>query len=191
MRVKGPVLIVLFSAAAAFAQPAAPGAAASGKDTLVTMRDGKGTTVGVVKLTEVPNGVLMHVQLAQVSPGVHGFHIHETGKCEPPFTSAGGHFNPAHKDHGIASNSGMHAGDLPNLTVPESGKLTIDLFAPGVSFRGGAAPLFDSDNSSLVLHAGPDDYRTNPSGGSGDRIACGVIEPIDNVSAGSLEVETP
>lgn len=135
----------------------------------------QGQTIGEATLEQTPHGVLMTVDLHGLPPGEHAFHIHEVGKCEPPFKSAGGHFNPTHKQHGIKNPAGMHAGDLPNIYVPEDGKLKFDVFATGVSLQKGKNSLFDADGSSLVIHAGPDDCKTDPAGDAGARIACGVI----------------
>ncbi len=135
----------------------------------------QGQKVGSATLEQTPHGVLITVDLEGLPPGTHAFHIHEVGKCEPPFTSAGGHFNPTHKQHGLKNPQGMHAGDLPNLYVPESGKVKADVFATGVTLGKGANSLFDADGSSLVIHAGPDDAKTDPAGDAGARIACGVV----------------
>ena len=109
--------------------------------------------------------------------GERAFHIHAVGKCEPPFTSAGGHFNPASKKHGIAAAEGSHAGDMPNLHVPASGELMVEILNGAVTLeKGKANSVFDSDGSAIVIHAGVDDYKTDPTGNAGDRIACGVIQ---------------
>jgi len=135
----------------------------------------QGKKVGTATLEETPHGVLISLDLDGMSPGTHALHIHEVGKCEPPFKSAGGHFNPTEKKHGMLSTAGMHAGDLPNINVPESGKLKVDVFATGVTLGSGKNGLFDGDGSSLVIHAAPDDYKTDPAGEAGARVACGVI----------------
>lgn len=141
------------------------------------LRDGEGAEVGRAALHETAHGVLLHVRLEKAASGTHAFHIHERGRCEPPsFTSAGGHFNPTGREHGIASAGGPHAGDLPNVFVPPSGQLQFEFVANGVTLADGDGSLFDADGSALVLHAGPDDYETDPSGNAGDRIACGVVE---------------
>jgi len=139
------------------------------------LRNEQGQKVGDVSLKQTPHGVLMTVDLQGLPAGEHAFHIHEVGKCEPPFKSAGGHFNPTHKQHGIENPAGMHAGDLPNLYVPENGKLKVDVFATAVTLGKGKNSLFDADGSSLVIHAGPDDCKTDPAGDAGARIACGVV----------------
>ena len=140
------------------------------------IRNTKGQNVGKVTLTETPHGVLIMAELWNMPQGTHAFHIHEKGTCEAPFKSAGGHFNPSDREHGILNPKGMHAGDLPNIHIPPDGKLTIEVFNPQVTLRKGRNSLFDSDGSSIVIHDGPDDYKTNPAGAAGPRIACGVIE---------------
>jgi Cu-Zn family superoxide dismutase len=168
---------------------AAGSANAEDADTVQTMlKDTSGTNVGVATLTDTPHGVLISVDFAGMTPGEHAFHIHEVGKCEPPFKSAGEHLNPTHKAHGFASGEGYHAGDLPNIVIPESGKAKIEAFAANVRLRSGAVKLFDSDGSALVVHAGVDDYRSQPAGAAGERIACGVLEPLQNVTVEDLEV---
>jgi Cu-Zn family superoxide dismutase len=98
------------------------------------------------------------------------------GKCEPPFKSAGDHFAPQKHGHGFLSKSGRHAGDMPNIHVPENGALTVEFFVPDVRLKDGSNALMDKDGSALLIHAKPDDYHSDPSGNAGDRIACGVIE---------------
>jgi superoxide dismutase, Cu-Zn family len=140
------------------------------------MQDDKGKSVGTIDLRQTPHGVLVIGKLEGLPPGPHAFHIHGVGKCEPPFTSAGGHFNPANKKHGLLAADGHHAGDLPNLHVPASGALSFELLAPAVSLVPGAAgDLFDADGSSFIVHAGVDDYTSDPTGEAGGRIACGIV----------------
>lgn len=140
------------------------------------LKDAKGQAVGSATLTETPRGVLVSVQLTKAPQGEHAFHIHMTGKCEPPaFESAGGHFNPASAEHGFLAPKGAHAGDLPNVHVPASGALTFEFLAAGVTLGSGANSLLDADGSALVMHAKPDDYKSQPSGAAGDRVACGVV----------------
>jgi hypothetical protein len=103
-------------------------------------------------------------------------HIHETGKCEPPFESAGGHFNPYGKAHGFNSPSGWHAGDLPNIYADAHGTVRIEVFVPQISLQGGEHPLLDHDGSAFVIHAHADDLQSDPAGDAGGRIACGVVE---------------
>ncbi|TVR95478.1 MAG: superoxide dismutase family protein [Rhodospirillales bacterium] len=138
------------------------------------MIDRDGNSVGTVTLRQTHHGTLLHARLHGLAPGVRGFHIHETGVCEPPdFTSADGHYNPTGDKHGFLAEEGMHAGDLPNIHIPESGELEIEVLAHMVDLDDN---LFDEDGSSIVIHEDPDDYETDPAGDAGPRIACGVIE---------------
>lgn len=142
------------------------------------MKNAEGADVGRVDLVAVRDGVLLKMALKGIPPGGHAFHIHAVGKCEPPFTSAGGHFNPENKKHGMMAADGAHAGDMPNLEVPASGELKIEVLNTEVSLdKGEADSLLKPDGTALVIHAVPDDYKTDPAGNAGGRIACGVIEP--------------
>jgi Cu-Zn family superoxide dismutase len=136
--------------------------------------------VGQATLTDTPAGVIIALALKEkpsgIPPGPHAFHIHSVGKCEPPFKSAGEHYNPQKKQHGFLAKDGRHAGDLPNIFVPENGPLTVELFVSGVRLKDGNNRLIDEDGSALVIHAQKDDYRSSPSGNAGDPIACGAIE---------------
>jgi Cu-Zn family superoxide dismutase len=140
--------------------------------------DTKGKEIGSATLTQTPNGVLISADLSSLPPGEHGFHIHESGRCDAAdgFKSAGDHYAPKKHEHGFKVKDGPHAGDMPNLFVGENGKLRIHVFNPRVSLDKGEATLFDSDGSALVVHAKADDYQSQPSGDSGDRIACAVIK---------------
>ena len=135
------------------------------------MQNLDGQSVGQVQLQDTPNGLIVRAELTGLPEGAHGFHIHAVGACEPPFESAGGHFNPEERQHGMENAQGKHAGDLPNLTVPASGEATVEHFAVGLSLDD----LSDEDGSAVVVHANADDYTTDPSGNAGDRIACGVV----------------
>jgi Cu-Zn family superoxide dismutase len=145
----------------------------------VSLKNTKGEGVGEATLTQTPDGVLIQVTLSNLPPGEHGFHIHAVGKCEPSFAAAGDHFNPDDKKHGFLDPQGWHAGDLPNIHVPENGSLKIDMFAPQMALKDGRHALLDKDGATLMIHAKIDDYRTNPSGEAGERIACGVIGAPD------------
>lgn len=122
--------------------------------------------------------VVMRLQAWDLPPGVHGFHIHETGVCDTPsFETAGAHFNPYRKKHGLHNPFGPHAGDLPNLRVPDDGKVHVTLAIRRVTLGEGRHSLLPLRGTSLVIHADPDDGETEPDGNSGARIACGVIRP--------------
>ncbi len=132
-----------------------------------------GSSAGRATISERDGAVRLRVEATGLAPGVHGIHIHSVGRCDPPdFTTAGPHLNPAGRQHGRDNPQGMHQGDLPNLTVGTDGRGSIDALVPGAT---SAAALLDADGSAIVIHAAPDDYRTDPSGNSGARIACGVL----------------
>ncbi|WP_119679931.1 superoxide dismutase family protein [Indioceanicola profundi] len=137
----------------------------------------KGERMGTVAFVETPNGTLVQIRLQNVPAGGHGLHIHQNGACEPPdFKSAGGHYAPGGNSHGILSEKGMHAGDLPNVYAEQDGVVQVDYFTQSVQIQpGGTASLLPSGSRSVVLHATVDDYSTDPAGDSGNRIACGVI----------------
>jgi Cu-Zn family superoxide dismutase len=157
--------------------PANPSAAtfpSAGTSATATIRDLTGTRVGTVTLTDTYSGVLVAGNVTSLGLGAHGIHIHSIGKCEPPFTSAGPHFNPLGKQHGFENPHGPHLGDLPNIDTPAAGTLRFEVLVPGVTLKGANA-LLDKGGASIVVHAARDDYRTDPAGDSGSRIACGVI----------------
>jgi Cu-Zn family superoxide dismutase len=141
------------------------------------LKNAEGAEVGSVSLTQGEGGVKINLALKGLPPGVHAFHVHTIGKCEPPFTTAGGHFNPEGKKHGKMSPDGAHAGDMPNLEVPESGELSTDIVNAAVTLeKDKPNSVFKPDGTALVIHAAADDYQTDPTGNAGGRIACGVIE---------------
>lgn len=134
-----------------------------------------GQQIGDALLVGTPHGVLIRADLEGMPPGTHAFHLHEIGSCSPDFTASGGHYNPHGTSHGFFDPEGRHVGDLPNIHVPESGELEVELFADLASLHGGEAALLDDDGAAIVVHEGADDYRTDPAGGGGERIACAVI----------------
>jgi superoxide dismutase, Cu-Zn family len=140
------------------------------------LKDPNGKGVGTATLREEAGGVVIELQIKGLNPGLHAVHVHEVGKCESPaFTSAGGHFNPAHKKHGLKNADGPHAGDLPNMFVAKNGSGRYQVLTDMITLKAGELSVFDSDGSALVIHAGVDDYTTDPAGNAGDRAACGVI----------------
>ncbi|MDD9992775.1 MAG: superoxide dismutase family protein [Rhodospirillales bacterium] len=146
--------------------------ASAAEQASAAMMNANGESVGAVTLRETPQGTLLHAKLENLPAGAHAFHVHAVGVCEPPFKSAGGHFNPEGKKHGIDSAEGMHAGDMPNIHVPDSGALEIEVLNAQLRLD---ASLFDEDGAAIVIHDGPDDYVSDPAGAAGPRIACGVI----------------
>ena len=135
-----------------------------------------GSPAGAVIIRLVPKGIMLEVEASGVAPGPHGLHLHETGRCNgPDFASAGGHLNPGHHEHGTMNPAGEHLGDLPNVTAGKDGKISAKIRSPMRPFKL-VSSLLDDDGAAIVIHAGPDDYKTDPSGNSGARIACGVFE---------------
>jgi len=133
-----------------------------------------GRTVGSVGLWEAHHSVFLRVRAAGLVPGLHGIHVHSVGRCDPPgFLSAGAHWNPWNMQHGMNNLAGPHAGDLPNVAALPNGALDATVALTDTT----VAELLDADGSAIVIHAGRDDYETDPDGGSGPRIACAVIRP--------------
>jgi Cu-Zn family superoxide dismutase len=139
------------------------------------IKNAAGETVGEAVLEQRDDGVQITVTLTGLSPGPHAFHIHETGRCDPPFESAGGHFNPTGKQHGKDNPQGPHLGDLPNLDVPQSGRVKAQVTVKDVTLAGGRHALLDADGAAVVVHEGADDYKSDTAGNAGERLACGVI----------------
>lgn len=146
--------------------------AAAGATARAELKDQKGQSLGEVTLTETPHGILIKGTLSNVPAGEHAIHIHEAGKCEAPFQTAGGHLNPNKKKHGVLVAEGKHEGDLPNLHVGADGKVQFDHFAHGLKLKD----VQDQDGAAVVVHASADDYKSDPAGNAGDRIACGVVQ---------------
>jgi len=130
-----------------------------------------------VRAEEAEGGVRFNVSASGIPAGEHGMHVHEVGRCDgPAYTSAGAHWNPTTKKHGRDNPGGAHLGDLPNLVVGPDGGGTATFVIAGARLSEGAQPLYDQDGAALLVHAAADDYRTDPSGASGDRILCSVLQ---------------
>jgi Cu-Zn family superoxide dismutase len=171
MRIRGLLIVpaVLF-ATAAFGQAAPQHAHAD-------LLNAQGQKIGTAMLTPASGGVQIELTVSQLPPGTHAFHIHGAGKCDPPdFKSAGPHFNPYGKQHGKDNPNGAHAGDLANFDADASGNATVSTLAASVTLGDGPNSLFHEGGSALVIHEKADDYKTDPTGNAGNRLACGVVQ---------------
>lgn len=140
------------------------------------LRDADGAAHGSAQFTQVGGVVRVVMELHGLPPGPKAVHVHEIGRCDPPgFTTAGNHFNPHGKQHGALNPRGPHAGDLPNITIGVDGTGRLETASERLTLRDGPGSVFDTDGSALIVHAAPDDFRTDPTGNAGPRILCGVI----------------
>jgi Cu-Zn family superoxide dismutase len=161
---------------------ALPGAALAQQATpltaIATFIDAQGVEIGTATLTQTAEGVTITGTVNGIPAGEHGFHVHAIGDCTTAnkFEAAGGHFTPTGHMHGLENPAGPHEGDIVNQTADAQGVVQLNTVNTMISLEDGPASVFDADGSSLMLHAAPDNNRTDPSGNSGDRIACAVIE---------------
>jgi Cu-Zn family superoxide dismutase len=147
-------------------------AAAAGTGASATLQTAQGAAAGTVSIAQADGALRVSVKAEGLPPGDHGVHIHMTGKCDAPtFETAGGHWNPTNARHGLDNPQGQHSGDMPNLTIGSDGRGTLDYTLKAGTLAG----LLDTDGAAFVVHAAKDDQKTDPSGASGGRIACGVF----------------
>lgn len=134
---------------------------------------------GDAVLVQLDQGIRLVLQVEGMTPGVMAAHIHMTGRCDgPDFTSAGGHWNPLGREHGRDNPAGQHMGDMPNLIVGQDGRGLLEVIISDGRIADGRAELLDDDGAAVMIHAGPDDYRSDPAGDAGPRVACGVVQAI-------------
>jgi Cu-Zn family superoxide dismutase len=171
-RWRNAVLAVLLLLTGCATPPLSP----VGTTATAEIRDASNRVVGQATLTEVSGGVRIVIEARGLPRGEKGVHVHAVGTCDPPgFTSAGGHFNPRNTQHGLLNPAGPHAGDLPNITIVADGTGRLETFTDRLTLVTGDLSVFDTDGSAVVIHGAPDDFRTDPTGNSGARIACGTI----------------
>jgi superoxide dismutase, Cu-Zn family len=173
MRIFAVVVVCVLLSGAVAASAAGP------KPAHAELKNAQGAKIGTAKFSSTANGVKVSVKVSQLTPGEHGIHIHTVGKCDAPaFATAGGHFNPTSAHHGAKNSQEPHphVGDLENLKVGQNGKASATFTIGGATLADGQNSLFHEGGTALVIHAKADDLMSDPSGNSGDRIACGVIE---------------
>ncbi len=167
---------VLLAGASAPAMAAKQKTAAPALSATAELKTADGKDVGTIALTQTGDGVRLKLAFKGLPPGEHALHVHSVAKCEAPFTSAGPHFNPGQKKHGLKSSEGHHAGDMANIVVPANGNLTQTVVNKDITLeKDKPNSVFQEAGTAVVIHANKDDEMTDPAGNAGDRIACGVI----------------
>lgn len=168
-------LMLLLPGCAAAGQAAKPAAAAAGQKAEAILYDAAGHMSGKAVLRQKGADVRVDLAVNGLAPGLHGAHVHMTGRCDAPdFKTAGGHWNPEHHQHGLNNPQGAHMGDMPNISVGADGVGKLRYVIRGAALTGG---LLDEDGAAMLVHAGPDDMVSDPAGNSGGRLLCGVIVP--------------
>ena len=175
-RIAAICVLALTTSAALAGEPPASGEGARVEANVIGL---DGRSMGTVTLEQTPAGVLVSTDIKGLPQGEHGFHFHEKGVCDPAakFTTSGGHFAAGGHEHGLMVMGGPHGGDMPNQYAGPDGILKTQILNTGVTLTPGPRSLLDADGSALVIHAGADDYVSQPSGNAGGRIACAVISP--------------
>jgi Cu-Zn family superoxide dismutase len=184
MRKAGAIMRMITTITAAAALAALGCATTRGPSAMATavLQTPTGAAAGAARMEQGAAGVRVRIDVLGLAPGMHGVHVHAVGRCDGAgdtwFESAGGHFNPDDREHGLNNPRGPHAGDLPNITVAADGTGSLEVTTDRFTLDEGAPSVFDADGAALVVHAQADDLASDPAGNAGARIACGVLRPL-------------